>query len=98
MKILFLILFLLPFVAFSQQIVDKKQIQKNQIQTEPNITSDSKVIDVEAYRKTNNVPEDFPRYIDTGNPKIDETNYHNAKQEWIRSNPDRFEKIKHLAL
>ncbi len=50
------------------------------------------------YRKKNNVPEDFPKFIDTGNPKKDLDNYYKAKQEWIRKNPERFEKIKHLNL
>ncbi len=53
---------------------------------------------LEQYRKENNVPEDFPRFIDTGNPKKDLDNYYKAKQEWIKNNPERFEKIKHLNL
>ncbi len=53
---------------------------------------------MEQYRKEHNVPEDFPRYIDTGNPKIDLVNYYNAKQKWIKKNPERFEKIKTLNL
>lgn len=97
----------MPFVAFSQQTDSKKQVQKKQttisvenkqLQAEPTPVSESKAIDLELYRKTNNVPDDFPRYQDTGNPKIDESNYHDAKQEWIKNNPARFEKIKHLAL
>jgi nitrate/TMAO reductase-like tetraheme cytochrome c subunit len=53
---------------------------------------------LEQYRKENNVPEDFPRFIDTGNPKNDLDNYYKAKQEWIKNNPEKFEKIKHLNL
>ncbi|MCX7863393.1 MAG: hypothetical protein N2449_10410 [Bacteroidales bacterium] len=52
----------------------------------------------EAYLKQNNVPDDFPRYIDTGNPKEDCARYHEAKQIWIQKNPERYEKIKHLKL
>jgi len=42
--------------------------------------------------------QDFPVYIDTGNEKQDEENYENRKQEWIKNNPERFKKIKHLSL
>lgn len=52
------------------------------------ITTETKVI----------IPESFPKYIDTGDPKQDEANYYEAKQKWIRENPEEFEKIKHLNL
>lgn len=52
----------------------------------------------EEYLIQNNVPSDFPRYIDTGNPKQDCARYHEAKQDWIRNNPELYEKIKHLNL
>lgn len=50
------------------------------------------------YRKDNKVPADFPKYIDTGNPKQDADNYYLAKQAWIKNHPESFQKIKHLSL
>ena len=38
-------------------------------------------------------PENFPKYIDTGNPQLDEENLANAKQEWIKNNPDAYKKM-----
>jgi len=49
-------------------------------------------------KTSQNIPDDFPKYIDTGNPKIDKDNYYEAKQEWIKNNPERFEKIRTLNL
>lgn len=108
MKILTIaLILLLPLLSFSQQtdnkalskknktavVVEKKQINSQAIHNE-------QLIDIysDEYRNANGVPEDFPRYKDTGNPKLDKANYHDAKQLWIKNNPERFEKIKQLAL
>lgn len=48
--------------------------------------------------KTIEIPESFPKYIDTGNPKEDEARYYEAKQKWIKEHPQEYEKIKHLNL
>ena len=42
---------------------------------------------------TVNLPEDFPKYIDTGNPSFDIQDYINRKQEWINNNPEKYAKI-----
>jgi len=44
------------------------------------------------------LPADFPKFIDTGNAKLDDNNFHKAKQKWIKENPIRFQEIKHLNL
>ena len=104
MKILFLILFLLPFVAFSQQTELKKQKKQIQVGVIKKSTLPQTKLQQSTYKYTNEyrtangVPEDFPHFINTGNPKQDAENYHQAKQLWIKKNPARFEKIKHLAL
>lgn len=38
-------------------------------------------------------PENFPVLIETGNPQLDEENFANAKQEWIKNNPEAFKKM-----
>ena len=53
---------------------------------------------VVATKTSVSIPADFPKYIDTGNPKKDRADYHEAKQKWIKENPEAFEKIKHLHL
>lgn len=113
MKILILVLiFMLPFLSFSQQTVNKEPINKslstsvavkkqiNPIAIGSQTVPNEQKIDIysDEYRNSNGVPIDFPHYIDNGNPKLDKANYHDAKQEWIKNNPERFEKIKHLAL
>lgn len=77
-----------PHVVVKKRVVSPVNLQKKN------------TIDIhsEEYRQKNNIPDDFPRYINTGNEKQDEELYFNAKQEWIKNNPERFEKIKHLAL
>ncbi len=72
-------------------IVQKVKANQKQAVVVPNYPT-------EAYLKANNVPDDFPRYHDTGNPKLDGARYHEAKQAWIKKNPKAFEKIKHLNL
>ncbi len=52
----------------------------------------------EEYLQKHRVPADFPRYKDTGNPKLDAARYHEEKQKWINKNPEAYEKIKHLNL
>jgi len=44
------------------------------------------------------LPTDFPVFIDTGNKKQDLANFHDAKQKWIKENPERFKKIQKLNL
>lgn len=45
--------------------------------------------------ETNNNEDysDFPKYIDTGNPQQDKTNYYNAKKAWATAHPEAYKKI-----
>ena len=61
------------------------------------ISNDGKVITKKTVRETK-IPEDFPKYVDTGDPKNDRVRFYEEKQKWIKENPERFEKIKHLNL
>lgn len=105
-----LIFFLLIFPVFligqnvqqnEQKINKKNQSQKVVVQK---IKANEKKATIhpcyptEEYLKSNNVPDDFPRYKDTGNPKLDGARYHDEKQAWIKKHPKEFEKIKHLNL
>jgi len=72
-------------------IVKKVKANEKKAVIQPNYPTDE-------YLKANNVPEDFPRYKDTGNPKLDGARYHDEKQAWIKKHPKEFEKIKHLNL
>lgn len=102
-----LALFVLPFLAFSQQTGiknpgKKKEIKvgviKNTYKTQQVHTQRPAYKYSEEYRIANGIPDDFPRYINTGNPKPDADNYYMAKQLWIKNNPSRFEKLKDVAL
>jgi len=97
---------ILPCLAFSQQTDNqnvnqpksKMVVIKKHVNTRSQNSTRSTYKYSSEYRIANGVPDDFPKYTDTGNHKLDCANYNNAKQQWIKNNPARFEKIKHLAL
>ncbi len=39
------------------------------------------------------LPEDFPKYIDTGNIEQDRENYQRAKDKWIADHPEEYKKL-----
>ncbi len=39
------------------------------------------------------LPPDFPKYIDTGNPELDQYNYKIAKEQWISNNYERYKEL-----
>ena len=98
------------FVGYGQQaqentITPKSQLETNVKQKQVSTAkvdvrekSMEKFKNMEQYRQDNNVPDDFPRYKDTGNPKTDLAKYQKAKEKWIKKNPEKFEKIKTLNL
>lgn len=106
MKVLLLtITFIIPLIIFSQTGNNNNSInnRKNGVVIKK-VTSSVKIKEIplpypdEEFLKNNNVPESFPRYLDTGNSKEDLERYHNQKQKWIEEHPEEFEKIKHLKL
>ena len=111
-KTVFIVLsaFFLSFISYGQQVQENSVPKKTQLETnvKQKQVSTSKVDireksmakfkNMEQYRKEHNVPDDFPRYKDTGNPKIDLDRYYKAKQKWIKKNPEQFERIKTLNL
>lgn len=50
---------------------------------------------VREIKEVNNLelPADFPKFIDTGNPKSDNYNYQKAKENWILENPEKYKII-----
>lgn len=77
----------------------EKTIAKHQVNVklEKKIDENGKEVIV-SETTTIRIPDSFPKYFDTGNPKKDEADYYDAKMKWIEENPDEFEKIKHLKL
>lgn len=72
-------------------VVEKEYIQK--------LESFFSSMDIEVIDYSNStIPNDFPKYVDTGDSKQDKAKFHEAKQAWIQKYPNRFEKIKHLDL
>lgn len=106
MRTVFLFFFIfLSYLLSAQNNLNSEAAKKQQVKLEVSEVKMSvqqaeikRCYPTEEYLIQNNVPEDFPRYKDTGNPKQDCARYHEAKQEWIRNNPERYEKIKHLNL
>ena len=48
-------------------------------------------------KKSNEVPEGFPKYVNTGNPEVDQQNYAKAKDKWYAENPDKATKLNHTS-
>ena len=40
-----------------------------------------------------NYPDDFPKFIDTGNPEADKKAWVEARKKWIEDNPERYLQI-----
>lgn len=106
--IIFIFLFILPIYLWGQQENQTPQKFDKKTTTQKVIVKKVKANDTklynhtsyptEEYLKANQVPDHFPRYKDTGNPKLDGARYHEEKQAWIKKYPQEFEKIKHLNL
>ncbi len=105
---IFVFLLILPVFIFGQQDQQNPQKIDKKITTQKVLVQKVKATEkkacveqnypTEAYLKANNVPDNFPRFKDTGNPKLDRTRYSDEKQAWIKKHPQEFEKIKHLTL
>lgn len=39
------------------------------------------------------LPADFPRFVNTGNPEFDNAKYQNEKAKWINDNPERYKAL-----
>lgn len=39
------------------------------------------------------LPQDFPKFEDTGNPEIDKENYFKRKEKWISENPEKYKAL-----
>lgn len=106
LRILTLALIFVPFFAFSQLAIDnnktlKKESQQSAVKSnikhsDTQISTGSKPLIKpcsEEDRIKFGIPEDFPRMINTGNPRKDEDDYYKAQQIWIKNNPKQFEQI-----
>jgi len=47
----------------------------------------------ESFRSQNNIPADFPKFIDTGNTENDVRNFEISVKRWIDQNPEEHKKI-----
>lgn len=43
--------------------------------------------------RTHVLPDDFPKFIDSGNPEADAADYKQRKLEWIENNPERYNEL-----
>ena len=39
------------------------------------------------------LPSDFPKFVNTGNPELDNQNYSKLKQEWISTHQEEYKKM-----
>jgi hypothetical protein len=74
-----------------------QKVETNQKQVSPRIAY-YKSCSSDLWRSKNNIPADFPKYQDTGNPKNDLTRYLEQKKAWIAIHPEEYNTIKHLSL
>ena len=102
--LLLISLILISAFAMSQSKPEKikpveKRIAKDQVMVKLEKQKDENGKDIIVSHTTKiKIPESFPNYIDTGDPKKDENVYHEAKMKWIKEHPEGYEKIKHLNL
>ena len=65
------------------------QIEKIQYTPTPMKALDKqKPVSKPDYSLPSDLPADFPKYIETGNPTLDLANYQNAKSVWYVANPE----------
>lgn len=83
----------MPFIAFSQQVIEKKQPHTKKedsiVVNRLSFSSDKNnaIVNEEEYRKFYQIPEDFPHFSITGDPITDEKNYMIAKEQWLKLHP-----------
>lgn len=79
----------MPFFGFSQQKVEKQQPIINKENTEVvnklsfSSNKDNVIWSEAEFRKFYQIPDDFPHFNITGDPKTDEENYIKAKEQWL---------------
>ena len=92
----FAMLSLFSAVSFAQvNVKETNNSNKELLKTAPNSELSQSENNLNTTQK---LPEDFPVFKDTGNKKEDRKIFHEAKQEWIKNNPERFEKIRNYNL
>jgi hypothetical protein len=47
----------------------------------------------EAIESKEVLPSDFPKYINTGNPELDNQNYSKQKEKWVIEHPEAYKKM-----
>ena len=70
--------------------VEKANVNKRAISSEKTVTTSP---NPGSSFNHNSLPQDFPKYINTGNPDADQNRYAEEKQNWIGHNPDLYKKI-----
>ena len=92
----FAMLSLFSAVSFAQvNVKETNNSDKELLKTAPNSELSQSENNLNTTQK---LPEDFPVFKDTGNKKEDRKIFHEAKQEWIKNNPERFKKIRNYNL
>ena len=77
------------FTAFSQQTDTQTKIskaKKAECTKAPVSSSNLKNSEV-------TMPDDFPQFIDTGNPEQDNATFAEAKRRWIEANPEKYKAL-----
>lgn len=60
---------------------------------QPDITGTKINIQTGRVKSTVELPGDFPKYTDTGNPQSDRDSYKTAKDQWIADNPGKYQEL-----
>ncbi|MBI4649162.1 MAG: hypothetical protein HY738_21860 [Bacteroidia bacterium] len=80
-------IFCLNYLVFAQ--IEKANIDKPSRDNNV-LKSSKKELSVE---NTQQLPDDFPKFINTGNPEKDRENYKFAKEKWIEKNPELYKNL-----
>lgn len=89
LSLLFFMITVYTTVVYSQETQTK---HSSQIKSAEKTTNNAISVNPES-TGTNDLPSDFPKYINTGNSELDNKNYHDAKTAWYNSHPEEAKKF-----
>lgn len=84
-KLILSVLVLIPLSLSAQQEGAKASTGGKVVKAKPPVKDHS--------HASHELPADFPKFQDTGDPKADQERYQLAKQQWIAAHPEAYQRL-----